>query len=63
LFVQHFAISQIYIYFSLIEIKLNEMEMEQIDNWEFQAAETYAFQKLATTSDQLDERVKALGDR
>lgn len=37
--------------------------MEQIDNWEFQAAETYAYKQQADTSDQLDERVKALGER
>ena len=45
------------------ELKLNEVEMEQIDNWEFQAAETYSFQRMAENSDQLDERVRSLGER
>lgn len=37
--------------------------MEQIDNWEFQAAEQYSYQTQTDTSDQLEERVKTLGER
>lgn len=37
--------------------------MEQIDNWEFQAAETYSYRIQADAGDTLEERVKALGER
>lgn len=37
--------------------------MEQINNWEFQAAESYTYQAEAETSDKLEERVKTLGER
>ncbi|KXJ08256.1 Transient receptor potential cation channel subfamily M member 3, partial [Exaiptasia diaphana] len=48
---------------SSMKLTLTGMEMEQIDNWEFQAAETFSYQTQADTSDKLEERVKALGER
>lgn len=37
--------------------------MEQIDNWEFQAAETYSYRIQSDAGDTLEERVKTLGER
>nr|6CO7_A Chain A, Predicted protein [Nematostella vectensis]6CO7_B Chain B, Predicted protein [Nematostella vectensis]6CO7_C Chain C, Predicted protein [Nematostella vectensis]6CO7_D Chain D, Predicted protein [Nematostella vectensis] len=48
---------------STMKIGLSPAEMEQMDNWEFQAAEMYIHQQQQKNSGTLEERVRALGDR
>lgn len=50
-------------HYLFIELTLTDAEIEQIDNWEFQAAETYSYQSQADTQNKIEERVKTFGER